>query len=357
MTYPRIFPLLICFTFFISCSPDSSPIEEEQMEESTDTGPDDSADDYTAFPFETSALPPEYSELNALYAEDVAYDVYPDTTFDIFVPPSSSPTGLVIFIHGGGFNSGDKTFIREKDYPENITALLENQIAVASINYRKLVPNETVGVLKCLNDSRRALQYIRSYASGLNIDKEKVLLFGSSAGGSTALWLAANEEMGEPNSSDPVLRESTRVLGIALRATQSSLDLEGRWLNDVFGEFDPDFAEVVDLFGEDYFFSIYGVSSWEEYNSASILTYRQEVDMLDLITSDDPEIWVQNTGPANGAPTSTGSWNHHGFHAREIKEVADQAGVASVVYYGNPLLYSDPTDETFLQFIYRKMRL
>jgi len=56
-------------------------------------------------------------------------------------------------------------------------------------------------------------------------------------------------------------------------------------------------------------------------------------------------------------PDSIGSWNHHGNHAREIKEYADAAGVPNVAVYGDPILYADPSGEFYLDFIYRKLGL
>ena len=107
------------------------------------------------------------------------------------MPNSTNPTALVIFIHGGGFDGGDKAFAYNSDYPEQIVELLANNIAVATINYRLLGANETVGVLKSLNDSKRAVQYIRHIHESLNIDKNRIGLFGVSAGGSTSLWIGA----------------------------------------------------------------------------------------------------------------------------------------------------------------------
>ena len=351
-----IWLLASCLLF--SCSTENEPDPQEPQEDQSEeaTG-EDTEENPLVFPFQTAPLPPPMAGVDALFAEDVPYDQYADTNFDIFIPPSAEPTGLVIYIHGGGFDGGDKDFIYNNSFPDHIAELLENKVAVASINYRKILPGDSDGVLKSLTDSKRALQYIRSQAEGLNIDKSKVILFGSSAGASTALWIATNNEMAEPASTDAVLRESTRVQGIALNATQSSLDFEGRWMTDVFGEYDPVFTEVVALFGEAYFFSLYGVTTWEEYNTEEVAAYRAQIDMLSLISSDDPEIWVTNTGPANGVPDSVGSWNHHGNHAREIKEYADAAGVHNVAVYGDPILYADPSGEFYLDFIYRKLGL
>lgn len=289
------------------------------------------------------------------FAEDIAYDSYNNTTFDIFLPTSPTPTGLVIFIHGGGFTGGGKGFIYNENYNQEVLELLQNNIAVATINYRLIQPGDTEGVLKSLNDSRRALQYIRYIHKELNIDKNNIVLFGSSAGAATSLWLATNDDFKDSNSPDPVLQESTRVKGIALRGTQSSLDIETRWLNDVFGEFETDFDALLSEFGEDRFLEFYGIASMEEYNTPEIEAYRQQIDMLGLITPDDPEIWVSNTGGHNNEPLTTSSFNHHPFHAREIKEFADAANVPNVTTYGNPILYSDNIDEDFVAFLMRKI--
>ncbi|MEL7534605.1 MAG: hypothetical protein AAFN10_25080, partial [Bacteroidota bacterium] len=81
---------------------------------------------------------------------------------------------------------------------------------------------------------------------------------------------------------------------------------------------------------------------------------RAKVDMLAMISADDPEIWVSNTGGTNELPQTTGHWYHHPFHAREIKEFADAAGVPNICNYGKPLLYSDGEEE-YVDFLIRKL--
>ncbi len=161
--------------------------------------------------------------------------------------------------------------------------------------------------------------------------------------------------MKEENSTDPVLQESTRVKGIALRATQSSYDIEGRWYQDVYGEFGMTWEDYLANYGEESILQFYGVRTIAEYETPEIDAYRQEVDMLSMITADDPEIWVDNTGQSNAEPQNTGSLYHHAFHAREIKEFANAAGVPNVATYGRPLLYSDPSNEEFVPFLIRKI--
>lgn len=72
--------------------------------------------------------------------------------------------------------------------------------------------------------------------------------------------------------------------------------------------------------------------------------------MLALMTTDDPEIWINNTlrnviNPYS--PYTEDIHSHHAFHARELKEKADAIGLKSVTYYGkSPTIYSHPSNET-----------
>ena len=78
--------------------------------------------------------------------------------------------------------------------------------------------------------------------------------------------------------------------------------------------------------------------------------------MLQLFTADDPEIWVNNVLQPVVYPSNATIMYHHAFHARELKERADIVGVANVTYYGlNPVLYADPSGESYTDFIIRKL--
>ena len=76
----------------------------------------------------------------------------------------------------------------------------------------------------CLDDAARALQFIKSEAVKYNIDKSRIVLVGSSAGGASALWLAYHDDLAKLDSADPVSRESTRVYAVAVLRGQTSLD-------------------------------------------------------------------------------------------------------------------------------------
>jgi len=309
--------------------------------------------------------PIDLQGLDAKFAKDIAYDDKARTQFDIWLPNSNTLTGLVIYVHGGGFTSGDKDFVYTVqaggawDFPSDIRYLLQNKIAFASIRYTYLNnTGETEGVKKPMSDVRRALQFIRSWSNDFNIDKNKIILAGNSAGAGTSLWIAFNDDFADAQNQDPVLRESTRVKGVVARETQSSYNIEDRWVNDVFIDYNITWQTI--LANETgNIQKIYGVSTTAQYESSSIDTYRTDVDMLNLMSVDDPEIWVNNTlrdvvnpyNPYNGDIPS-----HHAFHARALKQRADAVGINNVTFYGkNPILYTDPSNETWTQFCVRKI--
>jgi alpha/beta hydrolase fold len=347
MKIHQIIMLVIFISIIISCGKsDDTPITSE-----------------TNIAF--SASPFDLQGINAKFAKDIAYDTKERTQLDIWLPDSNAPTGLVIYVHGGGFSSGDKDFVYTIqsggawDFPTDIRHLLQNNIAFATIRYTLLSPTgETEGIKKPMADVRRALQYIRHRASDFNIDKSKIILAGNSAGAGTSLWIACNNDFANPQNNDPVLRESSRVKGIVARETQSSYNIEDRWVNDVFIDYKLTWTEI--LANETGNISkIYGVSSVAQYELPAIDTYRTDVDMLALLSADDPEIWINNTlrdvvNPYK--PFSIDIPSHHAFHARELKERADAVGVKNVTYYGkNPILYSDPSNESWTAFCKRKI--
>ena len=161
---------------------------------------------------------------------------------DFWKAPSSTPTPVVFYVHGGGWLGSGKEAV-QTDLP--VEQLLSKGISVVSTNYRyikqtvltdKLVPlpvitpekvaHEDPPVIIPLHDAARALQFVRSKAAEWNIDKARIGLSGGSAGGCTCLWLLFHKDLAEPASSDPVARESTRPWCAALSEPQTTLDPE-----------------------------------------------------------------------------------------------------------------------------------
>lgn len=111
-----------------------------------------------------------YSHIDSL---DLKLDFYP--TAKVNAP-------CVIVIHGGGWNSGDRTEMKDLNY-----FLVERGYAVASIDYR-LAPKFQYSLQ--LEDVQTAIKYLQSNHAELGIDGQKLILLGRSAGGQLALQAA-----------------------------------------------------------------------------------------------------------------------------------------------------------------------
>jgi len=89
--------------------------------------------------------------------------------------PKEAGSPLVVFVHGGGWKRGDKSYsVREKP-----AHFLQQGYGFASINYR-LAPSNTVE--QEAQDVASALAFLISRASELGFDARRVVLMGHSAG-------------------------------------------------------------------------------------------------------------------------------------------------------------------------------
>ena len=142
---------------------------------------------------------------------ELAYGDHDRQVLDFWKAPSDKPTPLVFVIHGGGWMGGSKERLnRFVDAP----ALLKEGISVVAINYRYIRNAQELKppVKAPLHDAARALQFVRSKAAEWNIDKTRIAAAGASAGACSSLWLLYHDDLADPESEDPIARESTRLL-------------------------------------------------------------------------------------------------------------------------------------------------
>jgi acetyl esterase/lipase len=103
---------------------------------------------------------------------------------DIYLPPGATgAVPVLLWIHGGGWQSGDH------NSPGNASALLQNGIAVATIDYR--LSHEAVFPAQ-IEDVKGAVRYLRANAAALGIDGARIASWGSSAGGHLSALLATS---------------------------------------------------------------------------------------------------------------------------------------------------------------------
>lgn len=304
-----------------------------------------------------STSPISLVDTNDTFYQDIAYGVDGvDTNFDIFLPDSSEPSSLLIIIHGGGFINGDKSDVYSNTFYQGlINNLLAENVAVATINYHLVVNNDTDGIIRSLNDCKRSLQFMRYYSASLNIDKTKVAIFGTSAGAAAGLWIAFNDDMADAVNPDPVLGQSTRIQGLVCGSPQSNYDCM-EWPNNVFSEYQSqgfDFDTVKNILTEQRIFDYFGVSSESELFSPALQSYRDSVNMLDLMSSDDPEFYATST-TAYEFPTNSSVLYHHPLHVKALKDRAESLGVPGV-YYMPTMGIDTRNGESTQEFILRKI--
>jgi len=144
------------------------------------------------------------------------HPVVREQIFD-FYPSGRGPMApLIVYFHPDGttnhISPGSGADIRL------LQPALQAGYAFASVEFRHPVDDDEY--LNAPDDPRvphwdaaRATQFIRANAKALGIDMRRVFFVGHSRG-SLSIWTALQPDMADPDSPDPVARESTRVLAL-----------------------------------------------------------------------------------------------------------------------------------------------
>ena len=115
--------------------------------------------------------------------------------YDFFRPNSKDELPLVVFLHGGGWISGDRQMYRDE-----AIWLTSRGYACALIDYR-LAPLSPFPA--AVQDAQSFVRFIRSRSSELGVLPDKVVAFGNSAGGHLAAMLGlCHETFGAPNNPE-----------------------------------------------------------------------------------------------------------------------------------------------------------
>ena len=112
-----------------------------------------------------------------------ANDTVKKHLLDIYLPAKATgKLPLVVWVHGGGWLSNDK--YADMGYMRNtVKGFLEHGYALASIDYRF---STTVPMPAQMHDCYQALEYLYQHAKEYNVDTDKIVLAGFSAGGHLA---------------------------------------------------------------------------------------------------------------------------------------------------------------------------
>jgi arylformamidase len=242
-------------------------------------------------------------------AADVSYGSHPLNAIDFWKADGDGPRPLMVYIHGGGWVGGDK-----KRDTAIYKPFLEKGISVAAVNYRLTgeFPLPTP-----VHDAARAIQFIRSKASEWNINTNRIALTGGSAGACTSMWLLLHDDLADPNSTDPIARQSTRVCAAAVSAGQTSIDpkviegwlgpnvLKHRMINMAVGEATMEGALA---------------------NYAKHEALYKEFSPYNHVDKNDPPLLMTYGGDLTLPSKDAGHGIHHPVYGVKLKEKSDMVG-------------------------------
>ncbi len=136
--------------------------------------------------------------------KDLAYGDHARQKLDLTVPVSDKPLPLLIWVHGGGWEHGDKA-------GRNPAILfLDKGYAVASVNYRY----STQAVFPAqYHDCQAAVRYLRRNAKKYNLDTDAFGAWGASAGGHLVALLGTATDVPELDG-DPKAKVSSKVQAV-----------------------------------------------------------------------------------------------------------------------------------------------
>ena len=130
-----------------------------------------------------------------------------DTIFlhlDLVLPPNpeNKPLPMVMMIHGGGFHGGNKE--GRLQYAQDYATL---GYIGCTINYRltrqdiiqESDENLIAAVNDAIEDAMNAIRYLKTQSSIYNIDNDRILTIGNSAGGFISLHNAIDNDESLPN--------------------------------------------------------------------------------------------------------------------------------------------------------------
>lgn len=224
---------------------------------------------------------------------DAVYGPEPRHRLDLYKARSSRPTPVVVWFHGGGFCHGEKVRISHG----LIRGLLKAGISVASANYCYAPPD---ALPKPMYDGARAVQFLRHQAAEWNLNPDAIAASGQSAGAGIALWVAFRDDLAEPQSSDPVARQSSRITCVGVLDAQTS--------------YAPDFVRDViggKLHENPALPRAYGLTVAEADTPQAHKLYH-ETAPISFISSDDPPVWMYYYEPnVDLPPNASQVWGIH----------------------------------------------
>lgn len=204
--------------------------------------------------------------------ETIAYDDHPDTVLDLHRPDGDASGITVVLVHGG--------FWRERyrrDLMDPLVAsLLADGHVVANLEYRRV--GGAGGWPTTLTDVAAGIDALADVA---DVDTDRVVTVGHSAGGHLAVWAAARHRLpAGTHGADPVVRPCAAVsqAGVLVLDDAVDDDLGDGAVGDLLGGDDEDRRRIADP------------SAWLPLGVPVTLVHGTQDDLVPLAQS---ERWVE----------------------------------------------------------------
>jgi acetyl esterase/lipase len=125
---------------------------------------------------------------------------------DLYLPEQGDkPLPLIIWIHGGAWMAGSK------DGPSPALRFTANGYAVAQVGYRL---SQEAKFPAQIHDCKAAVRWLRANAAKYNLDPNKFVAWGGSAGGHLVALLGTSGGVAELEGNVNDLKESSRVQAV-----------------------------------------------------------------------------------------------------------------------------------------------
>jgi len=131
--------------------------------------------------------------LSAAFAQDtpVKRDIpygekaEPLQTLDVYAPPEAKDLPVVVWIHGGGWQAGDKMDVKQK--PQ---VFVEKRFVFVSVNYR-LLPKVAMGDI--VRDVAKSVRWVHDHVAEHGGDPKRLFVMGHSAGAQLAALICIDD--------------------------------------------------------------------------------------------------------------------------------------------------------------------
>jgi len=246
---------------------------------------------------------------------DVKYGAHEREVVNFWQSDSERPLGILLDIHGGGWMGGDKKEVMELQQ-------LNPGYHFASISYPLV--NEGARQPEMLHAALRAVQFLRYKAKEWNIDPQRIVVTGGSAGGCLSLLVALHDDVADPKSDNPVERFSSRVAGASVAGAQTTMNpfvIKARISEETFGNPMP-----YKPFGAGTIQEL--MDNWEQYKELVL-----ECSPITHLSADDPPLYLFYNVNREFPVTKSSNGIHSPIFGEILLEACKEKGVECYLQY------------------------